>query len=954
MQPASEARKTANDPDDPERTSATVSDGLYQLPPPRQTQTPQLGIDAPGHQQDVVEGGDAGRRQLRGEKLPSVSQLLTSASDSNFPAWPYDPDTQVNSPLRANTMNDSSIGSRYDASKQPFPGQIPGLISRIGTSSPAYHLDSYAQEKRHATGKLPPIAQMGTDQGYINPPYVAMSVEPPNPSRPHSSLSHRASYGKDVPDPQVQSLLSQGKTNMASIYGGSRPRHLLPHVVDERYIEGEGLCYIYADGSHCPKSIDGVPVNANWGVTKAGKPRKRLAQACISCREKKIKCQPNIPKCDQCQKSGKECRFESAPRGHSASSKGPHEYRSISSRAKEIIPALPSYYPRIKVPDQCVIVPGSSEQSPLSDSSIVSSMDGTIRGVRSDPSLSQKRGSSNSSSGTTDLPKWKMTRGISGDGADRVDILAEITDVDPDDPVVREWATDPYEINPEATSHYIERYFTYINDGFYHIFPKKSFLEWLRSCRTKSSDDKMLIYSMMAMGSIFSDRPDSVLAGKRYSKTASYAVEKSQHALTLQLAQSRIILSLWYYSIGALVKAWDLIGAAVRTVCGLYYNIETEGLARDPIQACEYGLQPPSLIECRRRTFWVAFIMDRLPGFYSIRPVSVQPQDSFLRLPCPEDIYESQQYTPTPYFENTLDRPQTLKVDERPPLSAMSSLIELAFQWGEVTNHVIRSPHIPQKAYTTWLEEFHGNVVRRLEESNISLPEAFIYSMANMERSIRTGKSDMFVSVHMLYHAVLMRLHRHIRYDYLSGEAAHINIGRARHHAAEILRISLAVTQLNSGYEPSPSTTETSTRRVIFSYPLISYLILCAIDVLSAAGLTTDLSECISLIHSGLDVIDDLCRFWESSRIHSRLIERRLEAMISAARNETKLDDKVGFIVDAPPLYSRAGLYAPKVEPGTATDFDIIYGFPRDQYLRALGLDASISKEDVLWIREDP
>ena len=85
-----------------------------------------------------------------------------------------------------------------------------------------------------------------------------------------------------------------------------------PQVVDERYIEGRGLCYIYEDGSYCPKSIDGVPVNASWGITKAGKPRKRLAQACVMCREKKIKCRPNLPRCDQCEKAGRECRFESA------------------------------------------------------------------------------------------------------------------------------------------------------------------------------------------------------------------------------------------------------------------------------------------------------------------------------------------------------------------------------------------------------------------------------------------------------------------------------------------------------------------------------------------------------------------------------------------------------------------------------------------------------------------
>lgn len=48
-----------------------------------------------------------------------------------------------------------------------------------------------------------------------------------------------------------------------------------------------------------------------WGVTKAGKPRKRLSQACITCREKKIKCDPGGgPKCLQCLRFSRECRFD--------------------------------------------------------------------------------------------------------------------------------------------------------------------------------------------------------------------------------------------------------------------------------------------------------------------------------------------------------------------------------------------------------------------------------------------------------------------------------------------------------------------------------------------------------------------------------------------------------------------------------------------------------------------
>jgi hypothetical protein len=88
--------------------------------------------------------------------------------------------------------------------------------------------------------------------------------------------------------------------------------HFLPRFVRRAEVPGEGLCYFYDDGTHCKTVIDGEPVNAHWGVTKAGKPRKRLAIACLTCREKKIKCDPDFPRCVQCEKFGRVCKFKNA------------------------------------------------------------------------------------------------------------------------------------------------------------------------------------------------------------------------------------------------------------------------------------------------------------------------------------------------------------------------------------------------------------------------------------------------------------------------------------------------------------------------------------------------------------------------------------------------------------------------------------------------------------------
>lgn len=113
-----------------------------------------------------------------------------------------------------------------------------------------------------------------------------------------------------------------------------------PRSLDHGPFPGEDRYWTFPGSPDGRKYAPGDCVNPQWGITKAGKPRKRLgksemcgsilkinsffltfasvltAQACTTCREKKIKCDPMVkndpgsPKCAQCQKFGRECRFE--------------------------------------------------------------------------------------------------------------------------------------------------------------------------------------------------------------------------------------------------------------------------------------------------------------------------------------------------------------------------------------------------------------------------------------------------------------------------------------------------------------------------------------------------------------------------------------------------------------------------------------------------------------------
>jgi hypothetical protein len=130
-------------------------------------------------------------------------------------------------------------------------------------------------------------------------------------------IEHRASHPGVLALPPTPSTTITMGSEVIPVKDGLGPKiwtgtHFLPRFLRAAEVPGEGLCYFYDDGSHCKSVIDGEAVNAHWGVTKAGKPRKRLAIACVTCREKKIKCDPDYPRCVQCEKFGRICKFKNA------------------------------------------------------------------------------------------------------------------------------------------------------------------------------------------------------------------------------------------------------------------------------------------------------------------------------------------------------------------------------------------------------------------------------------------------------------------------------------------------------------------------------------------------------------------------------------------------------------------------------------------------------------------
>lgn len=316
-----------SDPTDPSMTT-------YQLPPPTLPGRLQFGADMSSgftepnrydttsharrlHESQRSNYDEQARRQYH-EPLPSVSQLLTPGSQSSIPASPFSPQhspdpSEVGSTHYSsgrNTLSDRSVqaGFVYQGGYEPLSSQSQSRDNMIDPRSNEYPNPS--------TNQYQP-AYANTHMTSPQPYATSYSGEPLRQA-PHGNQPRQiAPLTSPIHFYQNQVMNYDLAPGSPSDHGSSgrdaanvvKP---LPRVVGERVIPGEGPCWVYEDGSTCKKVIDGEAVNAQWGITKAGKPRKRLAIACTTCREKKIKCDPGDPKCVQCEKYGRECRFTTA------------------------------------------------------------------------------------------------------------------------------------------------------------------------------------------------------------------------------------------------------------------------------------------------------------------------------------------------------------------------------------------------------------------------------------------------------------------------------------------------------------------------------------------------------------------------------------------------------------------------------------------------------------------
>jgi len=169
---------------------------------------------------------------------------------------------------------------------------------------------------------------------------------------------------------------------------------------------------------------------------------------------------------------------------------------------------------------------------------------------------------------------------------------------------------DPYQFEPDGTMLFLNLFFAQSAREVHMLFPRESFTRWVRTCETKCQSECMVLNAVLALGSAFS-RNEFTSFARLCLDRATQAAANLYGQFSIALIQTRLLLATCSHLRGEDSLTWEYSGSALRAVSALGLNVEEGlgGVLSDSARP-QFGFTREQSRECKRRTFWTAFLMD--------------------------------------------------------------------------------------------------------------------------------------------------------------------------------------------------------------------------------------------------------------------------------------------------------------------------------------------------------
>ncbi|CAJ2508003.1 Uu.00g091890.m01.CDS01 [Anthostomella pinea] len=627
--------------------------------------------------------------------------------------------------------------------------------------------------------------------------------------------------------------------------------HFLPRFVRQAEVPGEGICYFYDDGTHCKTVIDGEAVNAHWGVTKAGKPRKRLAIACLTCREKKIKCDPDFPRCVQCEKFGRVCKFKNAPRGGHNTSPLTSPVEHDDSRQPGVLPR-PAELGRPTSPPSASVSPRTTKLShPSPELPGLPSKRMRFSYEHYPPSGSRPSPMMPAPEIRTAATPWQHRD------------LPRIHE----DVLCRKWQTDPYVSDPQATISTITSFFSHVRAMALRFLPERIFTDWVQgdydAHTRKSPEDLMLVYSQLAFGLHVAG--GSKHLASQHAQVARFATQKSSPSL--QLVQTKLILSLFYHATSRAFDSIDMLNGAISAALYARLNLELD-LCIEGAQRKPYGMDKATYAECRRRTFFSCFIWERLNGFCPPRPLMLNAQDVFLQLPQHEKAFDEGHSSakPTPCLDVNRD------IASLPDsVGIMGHLVLIVEVYGRIMEWVQREAtraHPTEPDHLKVLEK----MAARLRQCQDALPQDYRFSDKNLAKASEDGVEGCLIIRHLVGLLARTKFARHAQSALTRSLPLDDRARKSLALGGDLMFVALALRDQVRARRHSDAP--------FVLAPFAINAAVEAVDLLSATGPVSSIPNSIHELDTAKYLCDVLSTEWEDPNSQKAVLERRAETLL--------------------------------------------------------------------------
>lgn len=496
---------------------------------------------------------------------------------------------------------------------------------------------------------------------------------------------------------------------------------------------------------------------------------------------------------------------------------------------------------------------------------------------------------------------------------------------------------DPIVGNEKFTKCYLELFMDFTNIPTFEIFPVQHMWRWIHSDTKKSASDRMVLYAMMALGTVHGNDSQRSTHRAMFKSTVYTLLDQLETEYNLQIAHTLLFMGLAEFADADPRRSFNLFVRLVGCVHFLGLNIEYEG----PSTVTAYDLSPSMYAECRRRTFWATYVTDIYAALSKGDPRMMHGADIFLRLPCASDLYDRDEIPKIAFFnqENVL-----VGIPSSGELLKMADMVHL-IQIATICSEVHLNAWRRRNASRTGQPQPHDSSMRRKLEGRLN-DWAQTYNTALKAKHPGSNNADLWMGnkdsgarakryggLDILYHYAHMELNRRTYHKPLGREELFSYAKNANVHALETLKLVQQLLKLGGS----------DTRDYYFATrgPLGGYAVHTAIDILTAAGKAADIlapqSTIMTLMWGGCELLELISEWWGTAYIQHQQAKERIQTVFNSCQVAV--------------YESKAYFYCSEsMETGRDKDFDTIYGMDRAQYLRgAYGL-SKVGENDIFVI----